>query len=70
MPLLKNLAAKPPFLPTRRQWEARNFEMAQHIDKQKIYISSTINILKMVPNLEHHPTGLVLMLSREKIDKL
>jgi len=32
--------------PTRRQSEARNFETAQHIDKQKLNFSSTINALK------------------------
>jgi len=31
---------------TRRQSEARNFEMAQRIDKQKRDVSSTINALK------------------------
>jgi len=43
--------------PTRRQSEARYFEMAQYIDKQKLDLLSTINALKMVTNLGHHPTG-------------
>jgi len=56
---------------TRRQSEARNFETAQHIDKQKPDVSSTTNALKMVPvpNLGASPHG-VLMQPREKIDKL
>jgi len=33
-------------LPTRRQSEAHNFKAAQHIDKQKLDVSSTINALK------------------------
>jgi len=33
-------------LPTHRQKEQSNFEMAQHIDKQITYVSSTINVLK------------------------
>jgi len=32
--------------PTRRQSEARNFETAQHVDKQKPDVSCTINALK------------------------
>jgi len=43
--------------PTRRQSEAHNLEMAQHVDKQKPGISSTINALKTVPNLGHHRTA-------------
>jgi len=30
----------------RRQSEARNFETAEHIDKQKTYLVSTINALQ------------------------
>jgi len=44
-----------------------NFETAQDIDEQKIYLSSTINVLKMVPNLGASTHG-VLMQPREKID--
>jgi len=33
-------------LPTCRQSEACNFSMAQHINKQKTDVSSTINVLK------------------------
>jgi len=51
---------------TRRQSEARNFETAQYIDKQKPDVSSTINALKTVPNLGHHPHW-VLMQPWEKI---
>jgi len=40
---------------TRRQSEARNFETVQHIDKQKPDVSSTINALKMLPNLAASP---------------
>jgi len=43
--------------PTRRQSEACNFEMAQYINKQKLDLLSTINALKMMPNLAHRPTG-------------
>jgi len=43
--------------PTRRQPESRNFETAPHIDKQNPDVSSTINALKTVPNMGHHPTG-------------
>jgi len=48
-PTLKNLEGKTSnlaeLLPTRRQPEARNFETAQHIDKQKPDFSSTINAI-------------------------
>jgi len=55
--------------PTGRQSEARNFETAEHIDKQKPVISSTINAPKTIPNLGASPYG-VLMQPMEKIDKL
>jgi len=42
--------------------------MAQHIDKQKPHVSSTINALKSRTKLESSPHG-VLMQPREKIDK-
>ena len=44
LPHPKNLAKKN--FRFRRQLEARNFEMAQNVDKQKLYLSSTINALK------------------------
>jgi len=53
--------------PTSRQSEARNFETAQHVDKQKTDFSPTINALKTVPNLGASSHG-VLMQPREKID--
>jgi len=37
--------------PTLHQSEACNLEMAQHIDKQKMYPSSTTNALKTVPHM-------------------
>jgi len=43
------LAGNPNFAelqPTRRQSEARNFETAQHINKQITDVSSTINALR------------------------
>jgi len=43
--------------PTSRQSEARNFETAQHMDKQTPGVSSAINALKTTPNLGHHPMG-------------
>jgi len=43
---------------TRRQSEARNFEKAQHIDKQNPGVSSTINALKQQQTWAHHPTGI------------
>jgi len=55
--------------PICRQSTARNFETAQHIDKQKLDVSSTINALKTMTNLGHHPHG-ILMQPRKKIDKL
>jgi len=42
--------------PTRRQSEARNFETAQLIDKQKPDVSSTINALKMYQTWGITPT--------------
>jgi len=46
-----------------------NFKTAQHIDKQKSDVSSTINALKTVLNMGHHdPWGFDA--TREKIDKL
>jgi len=58
---LKNLAGKTSnladLLPTRHQSEAHNFKTAQHIEKQKIYLSSTTNALKTVSNLGHQPTA-------------
>jgi len=43
----------------RCQSEARNFETAHHIDKQRIYLSSTINALKWYQTKLKgiHPTG-------------
>jgi len=55
-PSLKIWQEKTQISPTRRQSEAHNFETAQRIDKQKLYLSSAINALKMVPNLGHYPT--------------
>ena len=46
--------------------EVHKFEMAQHIDKQITDVSSTINVLKMVPKLGESPNE-VLMQPREKI---
>jgi len=45
-----NFAEHPP---TRRQSEACNFEAAQHIDKQKPDVSSTINALKSYQTWGH-----------------
>jgi len=43
---------------TRRQSEARNFETAQHIDKQITDVASMINALKHDNKLGgNHPTG-------------
>jgi len=50
-----------------RQSEVHNFETAQDINEQKIYLSSTINVLKMIPNLGASTHG-VLLHPREKID--
>jgi len=50
-PPLKNFAGITSNSLTHRQSEASNFEMAQHIDKQKLYLSSTMNELKTVPNI-------------------
>jgi len=55
--------------PTRRQLEARNFETAQHIDKQKASCIIYDNCTKTVPNFGHHPHG-VLMQPREKVGRL
>jgi len=46
-----------------------HFKVAQHINKQIKDISSTINVLKTVPNLEPSPHRVSLQ-ARKKIDKL
>ena len=43
-----------------RQSKPRYFEMAQHIDKQKTDISSTINTLQNVPNVGPSPHGVLM----------
>jgi len=55
--------------PTLRQSEARNFKVAQHIDKQIPDISSTINALQNGIKIGGNTHGL-LMQAREKIDKI
>jgi len=46
-----------------------NFETAQHIDKQKIYLVSTINALKIGTKLGITPRGFDATY-REKVDEL
>jgi len=60
--LLKKLSGGSQISPTRRQSKARNFETAQHIDKQKytFHLHSTINALKTVPNLGASPHGVLM----------
>jgi len=55
--------------PTRPQSEVRDFETAQHSNKQMTDGSSTINALKHDTKLGASPHGVFLQ-PREKIDKL